>query len=116
MNTKEEELKCTKKDQENMKYIQDTLYVISGKWKILIMVSLTNGNTRYREIAKSIPKITFRMLSKELKEMELNKLITRTVHPESAVIVSYELTPYCQTLWPILGEMISWAKNHRKVI
>src|SRR6187402_850641 len=116
MSTKEKKINCTAKDQDDMKYIQDTLYVISGKWKILIMVSLNNGNTRYREIAKSIPKITFRMLSKELKEMELNKLITRTVHNESAVIVDYELTPYCKTLWPIFGEMISWAKNHRKVI
>jgi DNA-binding HxlR family transcriptional regulator len=116
MNTKEENLNCTKKDQENMKYIQDTLYVLSGKWKMLIMVSLTNGNTRYREIAKSIPKITFRMLSKELKEMELNKLVTRTVYGETPVIVDYELTEYCKTLWPILHEMIKWAKHHRTVI
>jgi DNA-binding HxlR family transcriptional regulator len=116
MNTKEKEINCSKKDQDNMKYIQDTLYVISGKWKILIMVSLTNGHTRYREIAKSIPGITFRMLSKELKEMELNKLVTRTVYDEIPVIVDYELTPYCKTLWPILGEMIKWAKNHRVVI
>lgn|SRR6186713_1940659 len=102
--------------QTDMKYVQDTLYVISGKWKMLIMVSLRNGNKRYREIAKSIPKITFRMLSKELKEMEMNKLVSRTVHHETPVAIDYELTEYCRTLWPILEEMIKWAKHHRTVI
>jgi DNA-binding HxlR family transcriptional regulator len=99
-----------------MKYIHDTLYVISGKWKMLIIVSLRNGNTRYREIAKSIPKITFRMLSKELKEMELNKLVSRTVRDDIPVVIEYQLTEYAKTLWPILTEMINWGKNHRKEI
>jgi len=99
-----------------MKYIHDTLYVISGKWKMLIIVSLRNGNTRYREIAKSIPGITFRMLSKELKEMELNKLISRTVYDELPVLIEYKLTPYAKTLWPLLTEMIRWGKQHRAVI
>jgi DNA-binding HxlR family transcriptional regulator len=99
-----------------MKYIHDTLYVINGKWKMLIIVSLRNGNRRYREIAKSIPRITFRMLSKELKEMELNKLISRTVHDDIPVLIEYELTEYARTLWPILTEMINWGKNHRNEI
>jgi DNA-binding HxlR family transcriptional regulator len=102
--------------QTDMKYIQDTLYVISGKWKMLIMLSLSNGHRHYRDIAQSIPKITFRMLSKELKEMELNKLISRTVYDDIPVSIEYKLTDYCKTLWPILEEMIHWAKHHRKVI
>lgn len=100
----------------DMKYINDTLYVISGKWKMLIIISLRNGNKRYREIAKSIPNITFRMLSKELKEMEMNKLVSRTVYNSTPVSINYELTEYSRTLWPMLGEMINWGKNHRKVI
>ncbi len=99
-----------------MKYIHDTLYVISGKWKMLIIVSLRNGNKRYREIGKSIPNITFRMLSRELKEMELNKLVSRTVRSETPVLIEYELTDYARTLWPLLTEMIEWGRNHRKVI
>jgi len=99
-----------------MKYIHDTLYVISGKWKMLIIVSLRNGNRRYREIGKSIPLITFRMLSKELKEMELNKLVSRTVHADMPVRIEYELTPYAKTLWPLLTEMIRWGKTHRTVV
>jgi DNA-binding HxlR family transcriptional regulator len=99
-----------------MKYIHDTLYVISGKWKMLIIVSLRNGNKRYREIAKSIPPITFRMLSKELKQMEMNKLVSRTVHNETPVLIEYELTDYARTLWPLLTQMINWGKHHRTVI
>lgn len=111
----------TKKSAEDygcpdMKYIHDTLYVINGKWKMLIIVSLRNGNHRYRDIARSIPGITFRMLSKELKEMELNKLVSRTVYDETPVLIEYRLTAYAKTLWPLLGEMIRWGKNHRKVI
>lgn len=100
----------------DMKYIQDTLHVISGKWKMLIMVSLKNGHTRYRDIAKSIPNITFRMLSKELRDMEQNKLVKRTVYDDMPATVEYELTDYCRTLWPVLSEMITWAKGHQKVI
>ncbi len=99
-----------------MKYIHDTLYVINGKWKMLIIVSLRNGNSRYREIAKSIPSITFRMLSKELKEMEQNKLVSRTVYKDTPVLIEYKLTEYSKTLWPLLKEMIRWGKDHRKVI
>lgn len=111
-----ESIICTGDCQADMKYIEDTLYVISGKWKMLIIISLSNGNKRYREIAKSIPKITFRMLSKELKEMELNKLVLRSVHNETPVLVTYEITEYCKTLRPMMVEMINWAKHHRTVI
>jgi len=62
---------CTIKNQEDIKYVQDTLYVISGKWRLQVMISIYNGNHHYREIAKSIPGIAFRMLSRELKAMEL---------------------------------------------
>lgn len=106
----------TKYSCPDMKYIDDTLYVISGKWKMLIIVSLRNGHKRYREIAKSIPNITFRMLSKELKEMEMNKLVTRTVHTEPAVVIEYELSRYAKTLWPLLHEMINWGKKHRNAV
>jgi DNA-binding HxlR family transcriptional regulator len=106
----------SKECQSDMKSVQDTLYVLSGKWKMLIILSLRNGNKRYREISRSIPGITLRMLSKELKEMELNKLVVRTVYTAPSVLVEYTLTEYSETLWPIVSEMIRWAKDHRKVI
>ncbi|MGY4538597.1 DNA-binding HxlR family transcriptional regulator [Mucilaginibacter sp. UYNi724] len=101
---------------KDMKYLQDTLYVISGKWKMLIIISLHNGSRHYREIARTLPNITFRMLSKELRELEQNKLITRAVHDEASLKIEYNITAYCQSLIPLISEMIKWGKAHRKVI
>jgi DNA-binding HxlR family transcriptional regulator len=94
--------------------LQDTIYVIGGKWKLPIINSICNGNKRFREIERSIPGITTRMLSRELREMELNKLITRTVSPGPPVLVEYESTSYCQTFGHIIFEMIKWGIDHRK--
>lgn len=102
--------------EKEMQAIQDTIYVIGGKWKLPIINSICNGNKRFREIERSIPGITTRMLSKELKELEMNKLITRTVYPDSPVLIHYESTDYCKTFSPIITEMIRWGAEHRKKI
>lgn len=94
--------------------LQDTIYVIGGKWKLPIINSICNGNKRFREIERSIPGITTRMLSRELREMELNKLITRTVSPGPPVLVEYESTSYCKSFGLIIFEMIKWGIDHRE--
>lgn len=101
---------------EEVKALQDTIYVIGGKWKLPIINSICNGNKRFREIERSIPGITTRMLSRELKEMEMNKLITRTVYPDSPVLIEYESTEYCKTFGDIILSMIAWGKEHKKVV
>ena len=101
---------------EELRSLQDTLYFIGGKWRIPVINSLCNGNRRFREIERSIPGITTRMLSKELKEMEMNKLVKRTVYDESPVLVEYEPTEYCRTFGNIIMEMIKWGREHRKFI
>ncbi|SHM74718.1 transcriptional regulator, HxlR family [Chitinophaga jiangningensis] len=101
---------------EELMALQDTLYFIGGKWRVPIINSLCNGNRRFREIERSIPGITTRMLSKELKEMEMNKLLVRTVYDETPVLVTYEPTPYCRTFGNIIQEMINWGRAHRKVV
>jgi len=101
---------------DEVQALQDTLYVIGGKWKLPIINSICNGNKRFREIERSIPGITTRMLSKELKEMELNKLVTRTVHADSPVLVEYNSTPYCASFGNIILAMIDWGKQHREVL
>ncbi len=101
----------------DMNHIEDTLSVIRGKWKILIILSLATGLNRFSEIAKSIPNITLRMLSKELKEMERSLLVKRTVYPDSPIRITYELTPFATTLQPLINEMIKWGEtngNHHK--
>ncbi|XZF15918.1 winged helix-turn-helix transcriptional regulator [Chitinophagaceae bacterium MMS25-I14] len=102
--------------KEEMQALQDTMYVIGGKWRLLIINSICNGNKRFRDIQRSIPKITTRMLSKELKDMELNKLITRKVYGDTPVLVEYESTAYCKTFGHIIQEMINWGKAHKRKI
>lgn len=101
---------------KELRALQDTLYFIGGKWRIPVINSLCNGNRRFREIERSIPGITTRMLSKELKDMELNKLLKRTVYPDTPVLIEYEPTEYCRTFGNIISEMINWGREHRRVI
>lgn len=101
---------------EELRSLQDTLYFIGGKWRLPIINSICNGNRRFREIERSIPGITTRMLSKELKEMEMNKLVKRNVYDESPVLVEYEPTEYCRSFGNIIMAMINWGREHRKVV
>jgi DNA-binding HxlR family transcriptional regulator len=95
----------------------DTIYVIGGKWKMAIIFSIcTGGPQRFGEIAQGVTGITSRMLSRELKEMEMNKLITRTVYPDTPVRIEYEVTEYCKTLVPLIQTMIDWGMLHRQKI
>jgi DNA-binding HxlR family transcriptional regulator len=96
--------------------VRDTLYVISGKWKLPILGSLINGKKRFKELERDIPKITARMLSKELRELELNQLVKRTVYDTIPATVEYEMTPYGRSLDKVLFEMKEWGIQHRKRI
>jgi DNA-binding HxlR family transcriptional regulator len=96
--------------------INDTLNVISGKWKLPIIGSLLYGKKRYKELEREIPKITPRMLSKELKDLELNGIVKRTVHNSIPVLVEYELTVSGQSLHQVIEPMIEWGLQHRKNI
>ncbi|WAC09214.1 helix-turn-helix domain-containing protein [Dyadobacter pollutisoli] len=114
---KAKEILSHPRDQrEEIQALQDTIYVIGGKWKLPIINSLCNGNKRFRDIERSIPGITTRMLSRELKEMEANQLLRRTVTPSSPVMVEYTVTDYCQSFGDIILEMIKWGKEHREKI
>ena len=68
--------------KQEVQALQDTIYVIGGKWKLPIINSLCNGNRRFMDIERSIPGISPRMLSRELKELEANQIIRRTADPE----------------------------------
>lgn len=101
---------------DKIKYVQDTLYVIGGKWKLPILMAMYDGTSRFRDLQRSITGITTRVLSKELKDLEANKLIVRTVHDTYPVTIEYTITPYSYTLKPVVEEMIGWGKQHRKKI
>ncbi|MGZ4036006.1 MAG: winged helix-turn-helix transcriptional regulator [Bacteroidia bacterium] len=96
--------------------VKDALYVLSGKWKLQIILSLTFGKKRFKQIQREIPGLTPKMLSKELKELEMNELAERRVYDTVPVTVEYELTPYGKTLRPLIAELHKWGTKHRKRI
>ena len=96
--------------------VRDTLDILSGKWKLPIIGALMMGNKRFKEMEREIPKITARMLSKELKELEVNQLVKRTVYDTTPVTVEYELTPYGATLKEVLIVLGNWGIKHRSRI
>ena len=93
--------------------INDTLNVIHGKWKMPILGSLIFGLNRFGEIQKNIPKITPRMLSKELKDLEANGIVERKVYDTTPVKVIYELTPSGKKLSGVMDKMLEWGLDHR---
>lgn len=97
-------------------HINDTLNVISGKWKLPILGSLLFGKKRFTEIQRNIPKITPRMLSKELKELELNGMIVRKVYDSTPVTVEYELSESGKSITEVLDKMIEWGIQHRAAV
>jgi DNA-binding HxlR family transcriptional regulator len=96
--------------------VRDTLDILSGKWKLPILGSLISGKKRFKELERDIPRITARMLSKELRELEMNQLVKRTVYDTIPVTVEYEMTPYGRSLDKVLLEMKEWGEQHRKRI
>lgn len=105
-----------KRIKDKIRHIQDTLYVISGKWKLPIIISIYYGKKRFTEIKGSIPDITSRVLSKELKELEINQLIKRTVYDESPVVIEYTMEDYALTLTPVIQSMTKWGEQHQQKI
>jgi len=96
--------------------VKDALDILSGKWKLPIILSLSFGKKRFKQMLREIPGITPKMLSKELKELEINELADRKVYDTVPVSVEYELTSYGKTLKPLIGELHNWGAKHRKRI
>jgi len=101
---------------DTVKPVRDTLDVISGKWKLPIIISVSMGNDRFTDIQESIPGITPKVLAKELKELEDHKLIKRTVVGDYPVRIVYTTEPYADTLTPVIYAMKDWGLNHRNKI
>ena len=95
---------------------RDALEVIQGKWRVPIIICLTYGDKRFGEIKKDIEDISPKMLSQELKELESNKLISRTLYDSMPVAVEYSLTPLGKSLNALLEELLQWGIHFRKEI
>ena len=79
--------------KEEVQALQDTIYVLGGKWKLPIINSICNGNHRFKEIQQSIPGITSRMLSKELKDMELKTVMQKWLFFMNQHLIANPLAP-----------------------
>jgi DNA-binding HxlR family transcriptional regulator len=91
----------------------DALHVIGGKWKLRIIIGLTDGNKRFNELQRLVDGISARVLSAELKELELNGFVKRNVLPAMPVVVEYELTEYAETLNGVLQALSEWGAMHK---
>ncbi|MGY4539643.1 DNA-binding HxlR family transcriptional regulator [Mucilaginibacter sp. UYNi724] len=103
--------------KKKMRSVRDSMDVLNGKWKISIISSICcYGKRRFSDILNDVSGISNRMLSKELKELEINQLIKRTVLDTQPITVQYELTEHGDTLQTIINNLSDWGIVHRKKI
>ncbi|MEC5142420.1 helix-turn-helix domain-containing protein [Chitinophaga sp. 212800010-3] len=100
----------------NARSIKDALEALEGKWKLLILFALASGNKRFKQIAKEVNGITDKTLSKELKSLEANKLISREEYDTFPPTVEYSITSHGKSLEGLMEELHRWGLLHRKKI
>jgi len=91
-----------------------TITVIGGKWKPIILWLLRDQVRRFGEIKRFIPKVTQKMLTQQLRELEKDRIINRKVYPVVPPKVEYSLSKYGKTLIPILDSMATWGREHKE--
>lgn len=98
----------------SIRAVNDAIEFLGGKWKLPILYALfMSSRQRFMEIQRSVPGITPKMLSKELQDLEINRLITRRVLDTKPVTVEYELTPHAHSIKPMLDALSAWGEQHR---
>ena len=108
---------CQKEPKKEVRAVHDAMDVLTGKWKISIISSICYYNKRrFSDILNDVEGTSNKMLSKELKELEINKLVKRTVLDTQPISVQYQLTEYGMTLKTIINNLAEWGIAHRKVI
>lgn len=100
----------------SLKNVLDALYVLNGKWKLALILSLVQSSKRFNEIQHEIAGISSKVLANELKDLELNDFIKRKVYPTTPVTIIYEATGYSRTLKSVLAELSAWGEQHREKI
>ena len=101
---------------KTMLSIRDALEALEGRWKLLILFSLSESSKRFGQLSKDIPGITDKTLSAELKRLETNKLIERTVHATFPPTVIYNITEHGRSLEKVLDGLHYWGLAHRQTV
>ena len=94
--------------------VETTLTLIGDKWKVLILRDLMPGTKRFGELKKSIGSVSQKVLTAQLRDMEVNGLVHREVYAEVPPRVEYSLTELGRSLKPILDSMWSWGEDYKK--
>lgn len=105
--------------QEALLALRDSIDIWGGKWKLFILLYLSvrvNEKNRFKEMQKALFGISAKILSKELKDLETNKLVSRAVQNTRPVTVEYSLTEYGKSFLPIAENLLKWGLEHRQVI
>ena len=101
--------------QLRMQAISDAMSILSGKWKFHILGTLIEGNKLgFMDLLREIDGIGSKMLSKELQDLEMNRLINRTVKNTKPITVEYTITEYGKTLAPLIDNLANWGINYRQ--
>lgn len=106
-------MKSSKECVQYIRPVRDVLDIINGKWKLPILIALSFGNKRFKELERDVEGITPKMLSKELRDLEMNQLVIRTVYDTVPVSVEYSLSEYGKSLDQVIVALREWGKKHR---
>lgn len=92
--------------------VQDVIKLLEGRWKLMLLFHLFDGKVqRYSDFEKLIPQISQKMLSQQLKKLEADGIVHRTVYPQVPPKVEYRLTEWGQALCPALDALLHWAEQ-----
>ncbi|WP_375462279.1 winged helix-turn-helix transcriptional regulator [uncultured Enterovirga sp.] len=91
---------------------KDAIRVLTGKWKVELIWTLVNGTLRFGELRRALPGITQHMLTTQLRELESDGLVKRTVYAEIPPRVEYEVTDAALALKPMFRELMAWSQVH----
>jgi DNA-binding HxlR family transcriptional regulator len=92
--------------------IEQAFKMLEGRWKLVILFHLFGGRTlRFSDLERAIPGVSQKMLAQQLRQLERDSIVTRTVHPEVPPRVEYRLTDWGQSLCPALDQLLTWAEH-----
>lgn len=107
------ESRCAK----NLNAMEDALYVLGGKWTLRVVIAILSGHHRFNDLQRTIKGISARVLSSELKDLELNGLLNRVVlTDQKPVVTEYLPNEYTKTLREVIAPLAEWGQRHKKKI
>lgn len=108
---------CSGDKKQKQLAMRDMTQFLAGKWKLQIIGVLRfHGKLRFMDLLREVDGIAAKMLSKELQDLEMNQMVTRTVVNSKPITVEYEITDYAKSLDEVIMAMVNWGTKHRERI